>query len=395
MQIYLDNSATTKPRPEAIAAAQAVFERQWGNPSSLHDWGQRSATVLETARLQVAGLLNALNPESIVFTSSGTEANNLAVIGVARQYHTPQHIIISSVEHSAINEPAKLLEQWGWEVTRLPVNRYGRVNPLDLQAALRDNTVLVSIIYGQSEVGTLQPIEKLAKITKEHGALFHTDAVQVAGRLPIDVHQLGIDLLSLSSHKIYGIQGAGALYVRDGIELVPLLAGGGQEANRRSGTQALPAIAALGTAAQLAAAEIKTEVFRSIRLRDRLFDLLADCPCLETTGDRIYRLPHHVSLIVSDRANDKDVTGKTIVRQLNLAGIGISAGSACHSGKLSPSPILSAMGYDSAAAKRGIRLTLGRDTTEADIEWTAMVLKQVICRLMPPLVCCDSELNLV
>ena len=390
MQIYLDNSATTKPRSEAIAAANTVLQRQWGNPSSLHDWGQRSAMVLETARMQVAGLLNALNPESIVFTSGGTEANNLAILGVARKYRTPQHIIISSIEHSAINEPAKLLEQWGWQVTRLPVNRCGRINSLDLQAALQPNTVLVSIIYGQSEVGTLQPIEKLAKITKEHGALFHTDAVQVAGRLPIDVHQLGIDLLSLSSHKIYGIQGAGALYVREGVQLVALLGGGGQEAKIRSGTQALPAIAALGVAAELAAAEMKTEAFRLMRLRDRLFDLLADYPCLETTGDRIYRLPHHVSFILCDRWSDtKDITGKTIVRQLNLAGIGISAGSACHSGKLSPSPILSAMGYDAAAAKRGIRLTLGRDTTEADIDWTAVVLKQVICRLMPPLVCCS------
>ncbi len=391
MQIYLDNSATTKPRLEAIAAAQAVFHQQWGNPSSLHDWGQRSAIVLETARIQVAGLLNALNSASIVFTSGGTEANNLAILGVARQYRTPQHLIISSVEHSAINEPAKLLEQWGWQVTKLPVNRYGRVNPLDLQTALQKNTVLVSVIYGQSEVGTLQPIERLAKITKEHGALFHTDAVQVAGRLPIDVHQLGVDLLSLSSHKIYGIQGAGALYIRDGIKLVPLLGGGGQEANTRSGTQALPAIAALGIACELAAVEMKTEAFRLIGLRDRLFDLLADYPCLETTGDRIYRLPHHVSLILSDRfANQvQDITGKTIVRQLNLAGIGISAGSACHSGKLSPSPILSAMGYDEAAAKRGIRLTLGRDTMKADIDWTAMVLKQVICRLMPPLVSCS------
>jgi cysteine desulfurase len=391
MQIYLDNSATTKPRLEAISAAHAIFEEQWGNPSSLHDWGQRSATVLETARMQVADLLNAFNPESIVFTSGGTEANNLAIMGVARQYSKPQHIVISSVEHSAINEPVKLLKQWGWQVTKLPVNRYGRVNPLDLQASLQPNTVLVSVIYGQSEVGTLQPIEKLAAITREHGALFHTDAVQVAGRLPIDVAQLKIDLLSLSSHKLYGIQGAGALYIREGIGLVPLLGGGGQEAKIRSGTQALPAIAALGVAAELAATEMPSEVFRLSSLRDRLFDLMADYPCLETTGDRIYRLPHHVSFILSDRfaARAKDVTGKTIVRQLNLAGIGISAGSACHSGKLNPSPVLLAMGYNPETAKRGIRLTLGKDTMEADIDWTAMVLKQVICRLMTPLVCCS------
>ena len=390
MQIYLDNSATTKPRPEAIAAAQAVFQYQWGNPSSLHDWGQRSATVLETARMQVAALLNAPNPESIVFTSGGTEANNLAIMGVARQYSQPQHIIISSVEHSAINEPAKFLESKGWQITKLPVNRYGRVNPLDLQTSLQPNTVLVSVIYGQSEVGTLQPIEKLAAITKGHSALFHTDAVQVAGRLPIDVERLNIDLLSMSSHKLYGIQGSGALYIRQGIDIVPLLGGGGQEAKIRSGTQALPAIAAFGTAAELAAREIQTEAFRLIGLRDRLFDLMADYPCLETTGDRIYRLPHHVSFILSDRSAERgeSVTGKTIVRQLNQAGIGISAGSACHSGQLNPSPILSAMGYNAVAAKRGIRLTLGRDTTEADIDWTAMVLKQVVCRLMPPLVCC-------
>ena len=390
MQIYLDNSATTKPRPEAIAAAQAVFEQYWGNPSSLHDWGQRSATVLETARMQVSELLNSSKPQSIVFTSGGTEADNLAIMGVARQYSTPQHMIISSVEHSAVNEPAKHLEQRGWSVTKLPVNRYGRVNPLDLQAALQPNTVLVSIIYGQSEVGTLQPIEKLAAMTRDHGALFHTDAVQVAGRLPIDVERLGVDLLSLSAHKLYGIQGAGALYIREGINLVPLLGGGGQESKFRSGTQAVPAIAAFGVAAELAANEIHTETFRLIGLRDHLFDLIADYPCLETTGDRIYRLPHHVSFILSDRFADraKDVTGKTIVRQLNLAGIGISAGSACHSGKLNPSPILSAMGYDAAAAKRGIRLTLGRETTKADIDWTAMVLKQIVCRLMPSLVCC-------
>ncbi|BAZ43091.1 class V aminotransferase [Chondrocystis sp. NIES-4102] len=390
MQIYLDNSATTKPRPEAIAILETVLQQQWGNPSSLHDWGQRSATVLETARMQVAGLLNALESESIVFTSGGTEANNLAILGIAQQYSTPQHIIISSVEHSAINEPCKLLEKSGWQVTRLAVNQYGRVNPLDLQAALQENTVLVSIIYGQSEVGTLQPIEQLVQITKDHGSLFHTDAVQVAGRLPLDVQQLGVDLLSLSSHKIYGLQGAGALYIRPGTKLLPYIRGGGQEAQIRSGTQALPAIAAFGVAAQMAAQEIKTEVPRLRALRDRLFDLLADYPYLEATGDRLYRLPHHVSFILSDRATAQaqNITGKTIVRQLNLAGIGISAGSACHSGKLNPSPTLLAMGYDAAAAKRGIRLTLGRETIQADIDWTAMVLKQVVCRLLPPLVYC-------
>jgi cysteine desulfurase len=380
MQIYLDYSATTPPRPEAIAAMQAVFTQQWGNPSSLHEWGQRAATVVEQARMQVAGLLNARDAESIIFTSGGTEADNLAIMGVARSYNKPQHLIISSVEHSAVAEPTRLLEQWGWDVTRLPVDAKGMVNPLDLQAALRPDTVLVSVIYGQSEVGTLQPIEALAKIAHSHGVLFHTDAVQVAGRLPLDVQQLPVDLLSVSSHKIYGPQGAGALYIRPGVELVPLLWGGGQELRLRSGTQAVPAIAGFGIAAELAAQEMPTETPRLAALRDRLFHQLADTPSLVPTGDRASRLPHHVSFCVHNTDGEK-ISGKSIVRQMNLAGIAISAGSACHSGKVTPSPVLLAMGYHESAALGAIRLTLGKHTTEADIDWTAMVLKQILQRL--------------
>ena len=381
MQIYLDYSATTPTRSEAIAAMQAALTQQWGNPSSLHHWGQQASMVVEQARLQVAGLINALDPDSIVFTAGGTEADNLAIMGVAQRYTTPQHIIISSVEHSAVAEPVRFLEQWGWDVTRLPVNSQGRVNPRDLEAALQPNTVLVSIIYGQSEIGTLQPIEELSQIARSHGVLFHTDAVQVAGRLPLDVQRLSVDLLSISSHKIYGPQGAGALYVRPGVELVGLVKGGGQEKKLRSGTEAVPAIAGFGVAAELAAREINLETPRLIGLRDRLFSQLADTPYLIPTGDRFHRLPHHVSFCVTGVG--EEVTGKTLVRQLNLAGIGISAGSACHSGKLSPSPILLAMGYSEFAALRGIRLTLGRDTTQADVDWVAMVLKQVLERLIP------------
>ncbi|NER96929.1 MAG: cysteine desulfurase [Symploca sp. SIO1B1] len=390
MQIYLDYSATTPPRPEIITALQEVLTQQWGNPSSLHEWGQRSATMVERARMQVAGLINA-PAESVMFTSGGTEADNLAIMGVAHRYRWPQHIIISSVEHSAIAQPVNLLEQWGWEVTRLPVDSQGRVNPNDLEAAIQPNTVLVSIIYGQSEVGTLQPIDALSQITCERGILFHTDAVQVAGRLPIDVQQLPVDLLSISSHKIYGVQGAGALYIRPGVELVPLLSGGGQELGLRSGTQAVPAIVGFGLAAELAEAEMVTETPRLIKLRDRFFEQLADTPYLKPTGSRLHRLPHHVSFCINHNPScSPTVTGKTMVRQLNLAGIGISAGSACHSGKLSPSPILLAMGYSESAALGGIRLTLGRDTTEADVDWTAMVLKQVLERWMPELAlsCC-------
>ena len=381
MQVYLDYSATTPTRPEAIAIIQTILTQQWGNPSSLHEWGNRSALVVETARMQVASLINAV-PESIIFTSGGTEADNLAIMGVARCYTTPQHIIISSVEHSAISEPAKMLENWGWEITRLGVNNYGRVNPEDLKAALRDNTVLVSVIYGQSEIGTVQPIPELGEITKTHGALFHTDAVQVAGRLPLDVQTLPVDLLSLSSHKLYGGLGAGALYVRPGVKLKSLLSGGGQEAGLRSGTQATPAIAGFGVAAELAAQELDTERLRLIGLRDRLFAILADIPGLIPTGDRIHRLPHHLSFCLATAEGEK-ISGKTLVRQLNLAGIGISAGSACNSGKLSPSPILLAMGYSQQAALTGIRLTLGKQTMVTDIDWTAVVLQQVLQRLIP------------
>ncbi len=379
MQIYLDYSATTPPRPEAIALMQQVMTEQWGNPSSLHFWGERAAVVVEQARLQVADLIGA-EPHNMIFTSGGTEADNLAIFGVAQQFSVPQHMITSSVEHSAIAEPLRSLEQAGWEVTRLPVNPQGRVEPQALVAALRPNTVLVSVIYGQSEVGTLQPIELLGQITRNHGALFHTDAVQVAGRLPINVQSLPVDLLSLSSHKIYGPQGAGALYVRSGVELAPLLRGGGQEFRLRSGTQAVPAIAGFGIAAELAAQEMATETPRLMALRDRLFDQLADVDVLIPTGDRLHRLPHHVSFCL--RCSDGErLSGRTLVRDMNLAGIAISAGAACNSGKPSPSPVLLAMGLGERLAKGGIRLTLGRHTTAADVDWTATVLKQVLHRL--------------
>ncbi|AKV69064.1 MULTISPECIES: cysteine desulfurase family protein [Microcystis] len=388
MQIYLDYSATTPTHPQVIDRVATILRHHWGNPSSLHSWGQDTATVIEMAREQVAGLINA-NPDQIIFTSGGTEADNLAIIGVAQQYNRPRHIIISSVEHSAIAEPCKQLEQQGWQITRLPVNRQGRVNPLDLKAAIQSDTVLISIIYGQSEVGTLQPIEELGSIARERGVLFHTDAVQVAARCDIDVRKLPVDLLSLSSHKIYGMQGSGALYIRAGVDILPLLRGGGQEKGLRSGTQSVPAIASFGLAAELAQKDLISEKMRLMALRDRLFDLLADYPYLLPTGDRFYRLPHHVSFIVRPDDNSH-ITGKQLVRQLNLAGIGISSGAACHSGKLSPSPILKAMGYSDREALAGIRLTLGRDTSAADIDWTALVLKQVIDRCLSALIVSKS-----
>ena len=386
MAIYLDYSATTPPRSEVVRAVQQFLTESWGNPASLHQWGGRAAFALETARLQVAELLNVSNPDSIVFTSGGTEANHLALFGITRHYSTPQHLIISSVEHAAIAEPVNWLEQQGWQVTRLGVNRQGRVNPADLQAAIQANTVLISVIYGQSEVGTLQPIEELGNIARHHRIPFHTDAVQVAGRCPLDLARLPVDLLSLSSHKLYGIQGAGALYVHPDLGLSPLLMGGGQEQGRRSGTPPLPAIVGLGVAASYAQQELQAEMGRLQTLRDRCFDLLGDCRFLIPSGDRLYRLPHHVSFVIQAQGVcAEQLTGKQIVRALDRQGIAISAGAACHSGKLNPSPILLAMGYSETEALRGIRLSFGRETTLGNIEQTAKAIKTALSQLCPPL----------
>jgi cysteine desulfurase len=386
MPIYLDYSATTPPRQEVVEAVQQFLTAGWGNPASLHQWGSRAAFALETARLQVAELLNVTNPDSLIFTSGGTEANHLALLGITRRYPTPQHIIISSVEHAAIAEPVHWLEQQGWQVTRLGVNRQGRVNPAGLQGAIQANTVLISIIYGQSEVGTLQPIEELGKIARQHRIPFHTDAVQVAGRCPVDLSRLPVDLLSLSSHKLYGIQGAGALYVHPDLGLSPLLMGGGQEQGRRSGTPPLPAIVGLGVAASYAHRELQAEMGRLQTLRDRCFDLLGNCPFLTPSGDRLYRLPHHVSFVIQAQGVcAEQLTGKQIVRALDRQGIAISAGAACHSGKLSPSPILLAMGYSDTEALRGIRLSFGRETTVGDIEQAAKAIKTALAQLCPPL----------
>jgi cysteine desulfurase len=372
MQIYLDYSATTPTRPEAIAAIQTVLAQQWGNPSSLHQWGERGAIVLETARAQVAGLIGA-EPQNMVFTASGTEADNLAIMGIAQQYRSPQHLIISSVEHAAVSQPATWLEKQGWQVTRLPVDSQGVVDPQNLLAALQPNTVLASVIYGQSEVGTIQPIAELAAICHQAQVTFHTDAVQAVGRVPIDAPALGIDLLSMSGHKLYGGGGVGALYISDRTQLFPLLRGGGQESGLRSGTQATAQIAGFGVAAQLAQAEMSEEIPRLQKLRDRLIGLLQHRVDLQLTGHPTQRLPHHLSFTTASN-------GREVVRAMNLAGIGISAGAACHSGKATPSPILLAMGRDESTAASGIRLTLGHQTIEADIDWTAMVLEQVLDR---------------
>lgn len=378
MQIYLDHGATTPARPEVIDLMTEVMRSQWGNPSSLHWWGERSTMAIERARLQVASLINA-DPEGIIFTSGGTESDNMVLMGIARQYQTPQHMIISSVEHSAVRLPAQFLEQRGWEITRLPVDRQGQVSPEDLERSLRPNTVLASIITAQNEVGTIQPIEKIGQICRNADVLLHTDAVQAIGKLKIDVQILPIDLLSISAHKFYGTQGIGALYINPVTikkrSLIPLIQGGGQERSYRSGTQAVAAIAGFGLAAELAERELSSESERISKLRDRLYALLDDIPDLVPTGMMgADRLPHHLSFY------HKHIDGRHIVRELNFAGIAISSGSACSSGAIEPSAILLEMGYSETEARNSIRLTLGKSTTTADIDWTSLVIHQIINR---------------
>lgn len=378
MAIYLDHSATTPACPEAIAAMVRVLADDWGNPSSLHQWGERAAMILETARFQVAALVGA-KPEELVFTSGGTEADNLALVGVARCYDQPRHLIISQVEHSAIAQPAEWLEAQGWAVTRLPVDRLGRVDPAALAAALRPETVLVSIVWGQSEVGTVQPIADLAAIARAAGVLFHTDAIQAVGRVAIDLAHLPIDLLSLSSHKLYGPQGVGGLYVRSGLNLAPVILGGGQESNLRAGTQALPAIAGFGAAAQRLAVDWSQEADRLAALRDRLVAQVVDRTGLLATGpiNGGDRLAHHASFCLPARPGHHP-SGRDLVRALDRLGIAASAGSACNSGKIEPNPALLAMGYEPATALAALRLTLGRSTTLEAIDQATEAIEKAL-----------------
>ncbi len=376
MAIYLDYSATTPTRPEVIEEMTQVLRSQWGNPASIHSWGERALLVMERARQRVAELINA-DPDGIVFTSGGTESNNTAIMAIARQYLTPQHIIISAIEHSAISQPVKYLESLGWQVTRLPVDQDGKVSPYALAKGIQANTVLVSIIYAHNEIGTIQDIDKLGAICRQAGILFHTDAVQAVGHIPIDVQRQPIDLLSLSGHKFYAPQGIGALYIhpqalRQFPSFIPLLMGGGQEQNRRSGTPAVPLIAGLGKSAELAQLEMQSEIVRLQALRDRLYRHLHNIPDLIPVGSLTQRLPHHLSFAHTH------LSGRQIVHALNHRGIAISSGSACSSGKSQPSSTLLALGYGETIARGGIRISLGRETTMQDIDQVAIALQETL-----------------
>jgi cysteine desulfurase len=380
-RVYLDNAATT---PLDLRVAQAMrpwLGEQFGNASSWHWAGRRANEAVDHARRQVADLLHAA-PGEIVFTGSGTESDNMALVGAVEALgERGCHVITSAIEHPAILETCGYLRRRGVETTYLPVGADGIVDPAALASALRPNTRLVSIMAANNVVGTLQPIIELGRIAREHGALFHTDAVQAAGKLPLDVQTQPIDLLSLSAHKLHGPQGVGALYVRKGVRLEPLVHGGGQEGGLRSATHNVAGIVGLGQAAKIARAEMSGEAARLVNLRDRIIEAVtALIPNAYLIGHRYRRLPGHICLGFAGQEGE----AIRLLLALDEAKIAVSTGSACSSHHAAdPSHVLLAMGFDPVRARGSLRVTLGRFTTEAEVERFLRVLPQAVAALRP------------
>ena len=375
-RIYLDNSATTPMDPRVVLAMRPHLESVYGNPSSLHQEGREARECLDRARGQVAALLNA-DPGEIFFTASGTESDNLALTGILEAHGGQEnHVITSAIEHPAVLETCRSLERRGVAVTYLPCDSEGLIDPDDLAGAFRPNTRLVSVMTANNVVGTVQPINELARLAHDHGVPFHTDAVQAAGRIPINVRTQPIGLLSLAAHKIHGPKGVGALFVRTGIPIAPIIHGGGQERGLRSATENTAGIVGLGCAAEIARAEMSGEAARLVKLRDRIIETVAAMlPNAYLIGHRHRRLPGHVCLGFAG------LEGESIRLLLSLdeAGIAVSTGSACsaHRGH-QPSHVLQAMGFDPIRARGSLRVTLGRFNTDADVEALLRVLPDKI-----------------
>jgi len=379
--IYFDHSATTPLDPRVAEAMQPCLGPLFGNPSGLYAAGRAARQAIDLARRQVADLLHAA-PEEIFFAASGTEADNMALVGVAEQYAPEDcHIVTSAIEHPAILETCKHLERRGYEVRYLPVTPDGLVQPADLQAALRPNTRLASVMTANNVVGTLQPVAELARLARQHGALFHTDAVQAVGKIPLWMDKLEVDLLSLSAHKLHGPKGVGALYVRSGVRLEPLIHGGGQERGLRSATENVAGIVGLGRAAELAQQEMLDEAVRLARLRQRLLEGIRQrIPNAYLIGHPVKRLPGHICLGLAGQEGE----AIRLLLALDEAGIAVSSGSACsanHAGQ--PSYILMAMGMDAVRGRGSLRITLGRFNTEAEVDRFLDVLPGLAAELRP------------
>ncbi len=376
MPIYLDHAATTPLRREVLDAMLPYLTESFGNPSSAHSYGRAARAALDGAHEQVARRLNA-QPREIVFTSGGTEANNLALKGAAWAGKARGHrIIASSIEHHAVGHTLRSLEKFGFEIVELPVDRYGRVDPDQLEAALTDHTILVSVMLANNEVGTIQPIAEIAmRVHARAGVLLHVDAVQAAPYLEIDVAALGADLLSLGAHKFEGPKGVGALYVRHGTHILAQQHGGTQERHRRAGTENLAGAVGLAAAYELSCAERVETVARLRRQRDRLATAALIVPGTELTGHPTERLPGHLSLIA------RETDGASVALSLDLEGIACSVGSACTSGSTEVSHVLTAMGYPEEEARGALRLSLGRTTTDAEIATACEIVPRVIASM--------------
>lgn len=381
-QIYLDHASTTPVRPEVVEAMAPYFTEHFGNPSSIYPLGQEASDAVAAARESLAGLIGAA-PREIFFTSGGTESDNWAIKGFARANAAKgRHIITSAIEHHAVLHTCEALEREGFEVTYLPVDEHGLVSVEDFKAAMRPDTILASIMFANNEIGTIEPIRELAAAAHEASVVFHTDAVQAFGHEPIDVNELGIDMLSASSHKIYGPKGVGLLYVRRGVKLQNLLDGGQQERGRRGSTENVPGIVGFARAAELAAEEIVPERDRQLALRDHAIRrILEEIPSAKLNGSWESRLANNVNF------SFEFIEGEGMLLQLAARGICVSSGSACTSGSLDPSHVLLAIGLPHEIAHGSLRMTLGRDTTLADIDFAVDSLKATLqnLRMMSPL----------
>ena len=376
MKVYADNAATTKIGPAALAAMNACMQDHWGNPSSLHWAGRRAADALAEARETVARCLNA-SPREITFTSGGSEADNQALRTAAAlgKKAGKRHIVSTAFEHHAVLHTLEQLEREGCSVTLLPVGSEGRVTPEQVEAAIRPDTCLVSVMFANNEVGTIQPIGEIGAVCRRRGVLFHTDAVQAVGNVCIDVKDENIDLMSLSGHKIHAPKGVGAMYIRQGVLIDNFMDGGGQESGKRAGTENLASIVGLGTAIEETYENFEEKTKKMARLRDKLMEGLLKIPCTRLNGGREHRLCTNVNISFGG------IEGEGLLLLLDLNGIAASSGSACTSGSLDPSHVLLAIGLEHGIAHGSLRLSLGSDTTDEDIDYTLETVPKVVTRL--------------
>ena len=381
-KVYVDNAAATTVLPEVRQSMLPFQDELFGNPQSLHDWGDAAREAMAVARAKVARLIGA-SAEEIVFTSSGTESNNLAVKGLAlARQKKGKHLVVSAIEHFSVLHSARTLEKMGFELTMVPVDKYGMVDPDEVRKRLRPDTVLVSIMHGNNEIGTIQPLKDIARITREHNILLHTDAMATAGSIPVDVKELGVDALSLAGNQFYGPKGAAALWVRKGLRLIPQLDGGVQEDGRRSGTENIPAIIGLGKAAELAQANLTSRIKHLTPLRDRLLgELPRQIEHIVVTGHPIERLPGNASYCI------EFIEGEGMLMLLNSRGVASSSGSACTSRALKASHVLIAMGISHELAQGSIVFSLGLDNSHEDVDYILKTLPPIVDKLrqMSPL----------